>query len=51
MIITLKVFLLLIAAISLLGVIGEEKDMELRKQLTAICLASIIGAVITFAFL
>lgn len=51
MIIALKIVLLLIMIISLIGVIGEEKDMEIRKQLTAVCLASITGSIITYAFL
>ncbi|WP_176551651.1 hypothetical protein [Bacillus subtilis] len=51
MIIALKIVLLLVVVISLMGVIGEEKDLQLRSHLTAICIAAIIGNIVTYVLL
>lgn len=51
MIIALKIVLLLVVVISLMGVIGEEKDLQLRSHLTAICIAAIIGTITTYVLL
>lgn len=51
MIIALKIVLLLVVVISLMGVIGEDKDSQLRNHLTAICITSIIGTIVTYVLL
>ncbi|MDG0765224.1 MULTISPECIES: hypothetical protein [Bacillus subtilis group] len=51
MIVALKIVLLLVVVISLMGVIGEEKDLQLRSHLTAICIAAIIGNIVTYVLL
>lgn len=51
MIIALKIVLLLVLVISLMGVIGEDKDLQLRSHLTAICIAAIIGNIVTYVLL
>lgn len=48
MLITFQIILFIIISVCLFGVIGEQKDMELRKQLTAVCVASIVALTITF---
>jgi len=47
MITTFKVILIIIILITFLGVIGERKDTELRKHLTAICIVSIVGFIVS----
>lgn len=51
MLIAFKIALLLIMIISLVGVVGEEKDLQLRSHLTAICITSIIGTIATYVLL
>ncbi|MED4843902.1 hypothetical protein [Bacillus atrophaeus] len=51
MIIAMKIVLLLVIIISLIGVIGEDQDSQLRNHLTAICITSIIGTIATYVLL
>lgn len=51
MLIAFKIALLLVLIISLVGVVGEEKDLQLRSHLTSICIASIIGNIVTYVLL
>lgn len=51
MITAFKILLMLVIAISLIGVIGETSSQELRNQMTAICITSIIALVVAFAIL
>ncbi|MGE9751380.1 hypothetical protein ACQP3R_00285 [Bacillus inaquosorum] len=51
MLIAFKIALLLVLIISLVGVVGEEKDLQLRNHLTAICIAAIIGNIVTYVLL
>lgn len=51
MLIAFKIALLLVLIISLVGVVGEEKDFQLRSHLTAICIAVIIGNIVTYVLL
>ncbi|MBU8594055.1 hypothetical protein [Bacillus subtilis] len=51
MIIVFKIVLLLVLIISLMGVVGENKDSQLRNHLTAICIAAIIGNIVTYVLL
>lgn len=48
MLITFQIILFLLIGITLMGMIGEQKDMTLRQQLTAVCIASIVALTITF---
>ncbi len=51
MLIAFKIVLLLVLIVSLMGVIGEDKDSQLRNHLTAICIAAIIGNIATYVLL
>ncbi|MGK9269228.1 hypothetical protein [Bacillus subtilis] len=51
MLIAFKIALLLVLIISLVGVVGEEKDLQLRSHLTSICIAAIIGNIVTYVLL
>ncbi|MCY8867386.1 hypothetical protein MOE08_20260 [Bacillus spizizenii] len=51
MITAFKILLMIVIFISLIGVIGETNSQELRNQMTAICITSIIALVIVFVIL
>ncbi|MCB5336304.1 hypothetical protein JS608_01058 [Bacillus amyloliquefaciens] len=51
MLIAFKIALLLVLIVSLMGVIGEDKDSQLRNHLTAICIVAIIGNIATYVLL
>ncbi|MCY8035617.1 hypothetical protein [Bacillus sonorensis] len=51
MIIAFKIILLLIMILSFIGVIGEKENKKLRDNMTAVCLASMISAVVAFIML
>ncbi|GEN31940.1 hypothetical protein HNQ35_002206 [Cerasibacillus quisquiliarum] len=46
-----KVLLLFMIAVSFIYVSGEDKDKDLRTQMTAICIAAIIAFLIAEKFL
>lgn len=47
MITTFKIILIIVILITFIGVIGERKDKDLRKHLTAICIVAILGFIIS----
>lgn len=51
MLITFQIIMLLITVITFIGSVGEKDDKTLRNNLTAICIASIIGFISATWFL
>lgn len=48
MIVAFKIILLLIIILSFLGAVGERENKNLRDNMTAICITSIIGSLVAF---
>ncbi|MBU9711079.1 hypothetical protein [Evansella tamaricis] len=51
MLIAYKIFLLSIIIITFIGTVGERKDENLRNNMTAICIASMISFLIAVLLL
>lgn len=51
MIIAFQIILLIVLLISFMGVAGEKEDMNLRKNLTAICIASMAAFIVSVLYL
>lgn len=43
-----QIILAIILIVTLIGSVGEKKDKDLRRNMTAICITSIVSELITF---
>lgn len=51
MITAFKVLLMIVIALTVIGLIAESSSEQLRNQMTAICITAIISLVVAFAIL